>query len=90
MKYLSSILARFSTNRAMDEGKLCLEPDNTAQSISSKTVCLYLSVEARCRVRFITLTAAGLVVGAGKYGRHYHWTSNTLTNSCGSIFISCL
>jgi hypothetical protein len=38
--------------RAMGEGKLCLEQGNTAQSTSSKTVCLYLRVDARHRIYF--------------------------------------
>jgi hypothetical protein len=74
----------------MGEGKLCLEPGNTARSTSSKTLRLYLYVDARRRMCFNTFPTAGLAVGAGRYGRHDHWTSNTWTTLFGSIFKSCL
>jgi len=74
----------------MVEGKLCLEAGNTAQSTSSKTLCLYLYVDARRHICLNTFPAAGLAVGARRYGRHDHWTSKTWTTLCGSIFKSCL
>jgi hypothetical protein len=72
----------------MGEGKLCLEPGNTAQNTSSKTVCLYLYVDARRHISFNTFPAAGLAVGARRYGRHDHWTSNTWTTLCVEVFSS--